>query len=74
MTGKKKNGYRSPWRPRYRDLLPLLHPTSIKASLEGTALIARHEHYTMRIEVVCRLKTAEVRKRPGISCSGAGNQ
>jgi hypothetical protein len=35
-----------------RDLLPLLHPTSINASLDGTALIARHELYTMRIEVV----------------------
>ena len=34
------------------DLLALLQPTSIEASLKGNALIARHEHYTIRIEVV----------------------
>ena len=51
MTGKKKNDT-APLGVPLRDLLPLLHPTSIKASLEGTVLIARHEHYTMRIEVV----------------------
>lgn len=35
-----------------RDLLLLLQPTSIKASLEGNSITARHEHYTIRIEVV----------------------
>jgi hypothetical protein len=30
----------------------MLQPTSIKASLEGSTLVARHEHYTTRIEVV----------------------
>ena len=34
------------------DLLLVLQPTSIKASIEGNALIARHEHYTCRVEVV----------------------
>jgi hypothetical protein len=34
------------------DLLLMLQPTSIKASIEGNALIARHEHYKIRIEVV----------------------
>src|SRR5271165_7161155 len=33
------------------DLLLMLQPTSIKASLEGSTLVARHEHYTTRIEV-----------------------
>ena len=34
------------------DLMLMLQPTSIKASIEGNALIARHEHYKIRIEVV----------------------
>jgi hypothetical protein len=34
------------------DLILMLQPTSIKASLEGNALIAQHEHYKIRIEVV----------------------
>jgi hypothetical protein len=34
------------------DLLMLLRPTTIKASLKGNALLARHEHYTTRVEVV----------------------
>jgi len=34
------------------DLLLMLGSTSIKASIEGNALIARHEHYKIRIEVV----------------------
>ncbi|MDM0113940.1 hypothetical protein QTI66_17430 [Variovorax sp. J22R133] len=34
------------------DLLLMLEPTSIKASLSGNTLIARHEHYSVRIEVV----------------------
>ena len=34
------------------DLMLMLQPTSIKASLKGNALTARHEHYTIRIEVV----------------------
>ena len=61
MTGKKNDT--APFGVPLRDLLPLLHPTSIKASLEGTALIARHEHYTMRIEVVPP-ENRRVRKRP----------
>lgn len=34
------------------DLLAMLEPTSIKASIEGNTLTARHEHYTIRMEVV----------------------
>ena len=34
------------------DLLAILAPTSIKAGLEGNALIARHENYVVRIDVV----------------------
>jgi len=34
------------------DLMEMLQPTSIKASLKGHTLTARHEHYTTRIEVV----------------------
>jgi hypothetical protein len=30
----------------------MLQPTSIKASLEGRQLVARHEHYTVSTEVV----------------------
>lgn len=35
-----------------RELMLMLQPTSIKASLKGNTLTARHEHYTIRIEVV----------------------
>lgn len=34
------------------DLQLLLGPTSIKAKREGNTLIARHEHYTTRVEVL----------------------
>lgn len=34
------------------DLKALLAPTSIRARLEGNALVARHEHYDVRVEVV----------------------
>jgi hypothetical protein len=34
------------------DLMAMLAPTTIKTSLKGDALIAQHEHYAMRIEVV----------------------
>ena len=34
------------------DLKMMLEPTSIKASIEGNALIAQHEHYKIRVEVV----------------------
>jgi len=34
------------------DLMLMLEPTSIEASLKGNTLTARHEHYTIRIEVV----------------------
>ena len=33
------------------DLMALLEPTTIKASMKGSTLLARHEHYTIRIEV-----------------------
>jgi hypothetical protein len=36
----------------FDDLLLLLQPTSIKASLKGSTLVAKHEHYTIRAEVV----------------------
>ncbi len=34
------------------DLLTMLEPTSIKASIEGRTLTARHEHYSTSIEVL----------------------
>jgi hypothetical protein len=34
------------------DLAALLAPTSIKAEIKGNVLLARHEHYAVRIEVV----------------------
>jgi len=34
------------------DLLLMLKPTSIKASRDGNAIIARHEHFTTRVEVI----------------------
>ena len=34
------------------DLMAMLAPTSIKATLEGDSLIAQHEHYTVRVGVV----------------------
>jgi hypothetical protein len=34
------------------DLKMMLEPTSIKASIEGNTLIAQHEHYKIRLEVV----------------------
>ena len=34
------------------DLMSMLEPTSIKATLQDNVLLARHEHYTIRIEVV----------------------
>ena len=34
------------------DLLLMLKPTSIKATLEGDSLIAQHEHYKMRLDVI----------------------
>jgi hypothetical protein len=34
------------------DLMLMLEPTSIEASLKGNTLTARHEQYTIRIEVV----------------------
>lgn len=37
---------------RLGDLMAMLEPTSIQASLQGNVLVARHEHYTIRIEVV----------------------
>ena len=34
------------------ELLLMLQPTTIKAHQDGNAIVARHEHYTTRIEVV----------------------
>jgi hypothetical protein len=34
------------------DLQALLAPTSIRTKVEGNALLARHEHHTVRVEVV----------------------
>jgi hypothetical protein len=34
------------------ELQPMLSSTSIKTSLQGNTLLARHEHYTIRVEVV----------------------
>lgn len=34
------------------DLMLMLKPTPIKATLDGNILTARHEHYTIHIEVV----------------------
>jgi len=34
------------------DLLLMLQPTSIKAKLKGDTLVAHHEHYTTRVEVI----------------------
>ncbi len=34
------------------DLMLMLQPTSIKVSLKGSTLVAHHQHYTIRIEVV----------------------
>ncbi len=34
------------------DLMTMLAPTTIKASLNDTALIAEHGHYTVRMEAV----------------------
>jgi hypothetical protein len=51
MFGKRKIDT-SPLGVPLGDLLPLLQPTTIKAALQGSTLIARHEHYTVRTEVV----------------------
>jgi hypothetical protein len=51
MFGKKKSDP-SPLGVPLGDLLLVLQPTSIKASLDGDTLVARHEHYTIRTEVV----------------------
>jgi hypothetical protein len=34
------------------DLMAMLAPTSIKATLKNNMLLAQHENYTVRIEVV----------------------
>ena len=48
------------------DLKMMLEPTSIKASIEGNALIAQHEHYKIRVEVVPQktesLRTARLKQ------------
>ena len=42
----------SPLGVRLGDLMAMLVPTSIKATLKDNVLLARHEHYTIRLEVV----------------------
>ena len=42
----------SPLGVRLSDLMAMLAPTSIKATLKDNALLARHEHYTIRLKVV----------------------
>jgi hypothetical protein len=42
----------SPLGVQLDDVMAMLAPTSIKATLKGNVLLARHEHYTVRIEVV----------------------
>jgi hypothetical protein len=51
LPGKKKSDP-NPLGVSLGDLLLMLQPTSINASLEGGKLIARHEQYTTCIEVV----------------------
>jgi hypothetical protein len=51
MFGKKKSDP-SPLGILLDDLLLVLQPTSIKATLDGNTLVARHEHYTIRTEIV----------------------
>lgn len=51
MFGKRKIDA-SPLGVPLEDLLGLLQPTTIKAALQGNTLIAQHEHYTVRTEVV----------------------
>ena len=51
MFWKKKNDPKLLGVP-LGDLLAMLQPTSIKASLKGNTLVAQHEHYTIRVEVV----------------------
>src|SRR5664280_440060 len=50
MFSTKKSNLEPPGVP-LGDLLAMLLPTTIKASLDGSTLVARHEHYTIRIEV-----------------------
>lgn len=48
----KKNSDPAPLGVRLDQIQAILSATSIKASLKGNTLLARHEHYTVRIEVV----------------------
>lgn len=48
----KKKGNPNPLGVPLGDLAAMLEPTSIRASIEGSTLVARHEHYTVRVEVV----------------------
>lgn len=55
MFWKKKSDNNPPGVPPgvpLVDLQRLLAPTSIDTTIEGNALLARHEHYTVRVEVV----------------------
>lgn len=48
----KKNAHTAPLGVPLGQLQTMLEPTSIEARLEGNTLHARHEHYTVRVEVV----------------------
>jgi hypothetical protein len=49
---RKRHAATNPLGVELGDLLELLEPTSVKASLEGNTLTARHERYTVRVEVL----------------------
>jgi hypothetical protein len=48
----KKNAAMNPHGVPLDELLAMLEPTSIDASIKGDTLVARHEHYTTRVDVV----------------------
>ena len=49
---RRKQSDPNPLRVQLTDLLALLEPTTLKASIEGRTLKARHEHYDVRVEVL----------------------
>lgn len=52
----KKKSDSSPLGVELGDLLLMLQPTTIEANIEGNSLVARHEHYKIRIDVVAPKK------------------
>jgi len=49
---RNKKGDANPFGIPLGDLLVLLKPTSLRAKLEGNALLVQHKHYAVRVEVV----------------------